>query len=130
MQCSAHGGSISLESTPGEGSAFTVVTDRPRSAQGECPVKILIAEDEPSLRENLQWMLELEGFEVLAACDGLEALAMAQTRQAGPGAHRCDDARARWIRAGQGAAREPRAARHSHHHADRAGGPDATPAPA
>ena len=32
-------------------------------------MKILIAEDEPSLRENLQWMLELEGYEVLAACD-------------------------------------------------------------
>jgi len=44
-------------------------------------VKILIAEDEPSLRENLQWMLELEGFEVLAACDGLEALAMAQSHK-------------------------------------------------
>ena len=33
-------------------------------------MKILIAEDEPSLRENLQWMLELEGYEVTAACHG------------------------------------------------------------
>jgi diguanylate cyclase (GGDEF)-like protein len=40
-------------------------------------MKILIAEDEPSLRENLQWMLELEGFTVSVACDGREALAMA-----------------------------------------------------
>ncbi|CAM8645903.1 COG5001 Predicted signal transduction protein containing a membrane domain, an EAL and a GGDEF domain [Comamonadaceae bacterium] len=46
-------------------------------------MKILIAEDEPSLRENLQWMLELEGFEVLAASDGREALALV-------GAHKPD----------------------------------------
>ncbi len=38
---------------------------------------ILIAEDEPSLRENLQWMLELEGYEVTAAEDGRVALAAA-----------------------------------------------------
>lgn len=38
---------------------------------------ILIAEDEPSLRENLQWMLELEGYEVTAAADGRVALAAA-----------------------------------------------------
>ena len=41
-------------------------------------MKILIAEDEPSLRENLQWMLELEGYQVTAACHGAEALACAQ----------------------------------------------------
>jgi diguanylate cyclase (GGDEF)-like protein len=38
---------------------------------------ILIAEDEPSLRENLQWMLELEGYKVTAAADGRVALAAA-----------------------------------------------------
>ena len=38
---------------------------------------ILIAEDEPSLRENLQWMLELEGYEVTAAADGRVALTAA-----------------------------------------------------
>ena len=36
-------------------------------------MNILIAEDEPSLRENLQLMLELEGYKVSAARDGLEA---------------------------------------------------------
>jgi len=40
-------------------------------------VKILIAEDDPSLLENLQWMLELEGYEVRAAPNGLRALALA-----------------------------------------------------
>jgi diguanylate cyclase (GGDEF)-like protein len=40
-------------------------------------MKILIAEDEAALRQNLQWMLEMEGFEVIAACDGREAYAKA-----------------------------------------------------
>jgi diguanylate cyclase (GGDEF)-like protein len=40
-------------------------------------VNILIAEDEPSLRENLQWMLEMEGYTVSVACDGLEAFHLA-----------------------------------------------------
>ena len=30
-------------------------------------MNILIAEDEPSLRENLQWMLEMEGYTVNVA---------------------------------------------------------------
>jgi len=41
-------------------------------------MKILIAEDEPSLRENLQLMLELEGYQVRSACDGLDALEQAR----------------------------------------------------
>lgn len=44
-------------------------------------MKILIAEDEPSLRENLQWMLELEGYEVIAARDGREALGLAHSHK-------------------------------------------------
>lgn len=39
---------------------------------------ILIAEDEPSLRENLQWLLEMEGYTVVAAHDGLQALEFAR----------------------------------------------------
>jgi len=35
-------------------------------------MKILIIEDEPGIREILQAMLELNGYEVLAAADGLE----------------------------------------------------------
>lgn len=37
----------------------------------------MIAEDEPALRQNLQWMLEMEGFEVLTVCDGLDAFTQA-----------------------------------------------------
>ena len=44
-------------------------------------MKILIAEDEPALRENLQWMLEMEGYEVLCASDGREALRLAGEAQ-------------------------------------------------
>jgi diguanylate cyclase len=36
-------------------------------------MRILIAEDEPFLRKSLQLMLEMEGFEVVAAANGLEA---------------------------------------------------------
>jgi diguanylate cyclase (GGDEF)-like protein len=45
---------------------------------GNTIMNILIAEDEPSLRENLQLMLELEGYAVRAACDGLDALEQAR----------------------------------------------------
>ena len=39
-------------------------------------MNLVIAEDEPALRENLQWMLELEGFSVRAAANGQEALSL------------------------------------------------------
>jgi CheY-like chemotaxis protein len=38
-------------------------------------MKILIAEDNPVNRELLRELLEMEGYEVFEACDGLEALA-------------------------------------------------------
>jgi EAL domain-containing protein (putative c-di-GMP-specific phosphodiesterase class I)/FixJ family two-component response regulator len=37
-------------------------------------MKILVAEDEPALRQNLSLLLELEGFEVIAVEDGQQAL--------------------------------------------------------
>lgn len=40
-------------------------------------MNLLIVEDEPTLRENLQWLLEMEGYTVSAACDGLQAFEMA-----------------------------------------------------
>lgn len=36
--------------------------------------KILIVEDEPSLRDNLRTLLELEGYEVVVTADGRQAL--------------------------------------------------------
>jgi diguanylate cyclase (GGDEF)-like protein len=40
-------------------------------------MRILIAEDEPSLRQNLQWMLEMEGFEVTTAVNGRDGFEQA-----------------------------------------------------
>ena len=40
--------------------------------------KILIIEDEPQMRENLSTILEMEGFDVLAAGDGREGVALAK----------------------------------------------------
>jgi PleD family two-component response regulator len=40
--------------------------------------RILIAEDEPHLREVLHMQLDLAGFEVFEACDGEEAIGLAQ----------------------------------------------------
>jgi PleD family two-component response regulator len=39
--------------------------------------RILIAEDEPHIREILRMQLELNGFEVIEACDGVEAVELA-----------------------------------------------------
>ena len=40
--------------------------------------KILVIEDEPQMRKNLQRMLQLEGFDALAATDGAEGVAIAK----------------------------------------------------
>jgi CheY-like chemotaxis protein len=40
--------------------------------------RILIAEDDPHIREVLQMQLELNGFDVVEACDGLEAVELAE----------------------------------------------------
>ena len=40
--------------------------------------KILVIEDEPQMRKNLQRMLQLEGFEARAAADGTEGVAIAK----------------------------------------------------
>ncbi len=40
--------------------------------------KILIADDEPNIVISLEYLLQREGFEVLVARDGVQALAMAQ----------------------------------------------------
>jgi CheY-like chemotaxis protein len=49
------------------------------SANGERPV-VLVAEDDPSVRMAIEFVLAGEGFEVLLAEDGERALAMAHTK--------------------------------------------------
>jgi DNA-binding response OmpR family regulator len=43
--------------------------------------RILVIEDEPSLRETLAYNLKREGYEVLTAADGLAGLALARSEQ-------------------------------------------------
>ncbi len=43
--------------------------------------KILIADDEPNIVISLEYLLQREGFEVLVARDGLQALALAQSER-------------------------------------------------
>ncbi len=59
-------------------------------------MRILIAEDETIIRLDLRELLEKSGFEVVAeAKDGEEAVALASSRDARPGAPRREDAEAR-----------------------------------
>jgi signal transduction histidine kinase/CheY-like chemotaxis protein len=95
----AHGGRIDLESTPGEGSRFTVTlpASRPRSA-ATAPAtaapppmpatrqagEILLIEDDPSAIRLLRAYLEAEGYSVQVASSGEQGLAA--TRADAPGA--------------------------------------------
>lgn len=80
-----HGGEIRVESRVSLGTAFTIllpVTDRDRTAQGQSISLasdgggqwILMAEDEPALRDLNQAMLERLGYRVLSARDGADAV--------------------------------------------------------
>jgi CheY-like chemotaxis protein len=43
---------------------------------------ILVVDDQPTLLENVEFMLAAAGYQVLTACDGIEALDLLQTQAA------------------------------------------------
>jgi signal transduction histidine kinase len=82
------GGWIDVESVVGQGSSFHIMlpvadlADVPPSSSPGGPT-VLLVEDEPALRRLVQRMLEGEGYSVLPAQDGLDAIALAG-RHEGP----------------------------------------------
>jgi hypothetical protein len=59
--------------------------------------RILIADDEPHIRQILRFTLERAGYQVFTASDGEEALARARNQTQSRAARR-DDAEGRWLR--------------------------------
>ena len=80
----AHDGEIHVEDGPEGGARFVVrlprtaerpvATARVDSTDSAAPLTVLLAEDDPAVRQVLTEMLRADGHEVLAAVDGAQAL--------------------------------------------------------
>ena len=83
-------GRPTVESTPGTGSTFTitlpdqgvapvaVASPAPAAAAADGRATVLVVDDDPTVRRLLAKTLEKEGYRVLSASNGVEALALAR----------------------------------------------------
>jgi len=98
----SHRGFVQVESEPGAGTSFIIYlpvkhvgaeqlgSDRTGAPRQNIPQTILLVEDEEMLRELGVSILESEGFRVLPAKDGVEAVALFETHSDEIGLVVCD----------------------------------------
>ena len=103
------GGTMWLESEPGRGACFAFRLPLRPGGETTMGTKVLIADDEPNIVVSLEFMMKREGYEVLVARDGTQALETIRARAAAPGAARRDDAGHDRLRRLRGGARRRRA---------------------
>jgi two-component system, cell cycle sensor histidine kinase and response regulator CckA len=77
---SDHGGAVQVTSEPGAGATFSLLlpvapVEPAASGAAEAQAVILVADDEPVVREITAQLLATMGYEAVMACDGAEAVA-------------------------------------------------------